>query len=368
MRRPIFVIASLIAATALMPAAADAQFPSPRGIIGTVTAPLRGLLQRLPHPPVRRHRPARNADARQPAAEQDEVRLGRTGPLAWPTAYEDVLGYTFWPGDFAQDYREHGFGDIVATLVGPLDLSGPVVSDAARGNETTGAADGRGACDDAKPAQADWPAAQIAQTIELTPAQRAALDRLQAAMMSAAQSIRSDCRDSGSLAPRQRLDAMVQRLWAVQNAGVRIRAPLAAFYDTLTAKQKARFDAPKRDEKRGGGDKAADGPMGRQYAACAAQGSDDADRLIKQISQAVRPAKEQRPAVEALGRQSGDLAKLLLASCTQPIADTPLARLDAANARLASINFAATAIEVALNGFYAGLSDQQKTRFDALAR
>jgi len=371
MRRPTILVIGLVAA--IVPVAADAQFAlSPRGIFGAVTAPLRGMIERLPHPSIHRHRPGRQAAApnRQDTAEEQPSQLGRTGPLAWPTAYEDALGYTFWPNDFARDYRGHGFGDIVATLVGPLDLPAPVVGAATRRGETTGSADDTAAtaCDEVKTGESNWPAVRIGETVQLTPAQQMALDKLQAATAEALKSIKAGCHESTTLAPRQRLAAMVQRLWAVQNAGIRIRAPLAAFYDTLTDDQKAKFNAPRQEPPRGNDSKAAGAAMGRQYAACAAQGSDDADRLIKRISQSVRPTPDQRASLEALGKKSGDMAKLLMASCAEPIPDTPPARLDSVNARLTSINFAATTIQVALNDFYAGLNKDQQARFDALGR
>lgn len=372
MRRPTIIVIGLVAATALVPAAAEAQFAlSPRGIFGAVTAPLRGMIERLPHPSIHRHRSGRAAAApsRQQEATEEPSKFGRTGPLAWPTAYEDVLGYTFWPNDFGPDFREHGFGDIVATLVGPLDLPAPVVGTASR-RETTGAAADTAAtaCDEVKVDQGNWPAAQIGETVQLTPAQHGALDTLQATTVEAIKSIKSGCHEQTTLAPRQRLAAMVQRLWAVQNAGIRIRADLKAFYDTLTDEQKAKFNAPQPEQPRGADSKAASSAIGRQYAACAAQGADDADRLIKRITQAVRPTPDQRARLEALGKTSGDMAKMLMASCAQPIPETPMARLDAANGRLTSMNFAATTIQVALNDFYGGLSEDQQAKFDALGR
>jgi hypothetical protein len=60
------------------------------------------------------------------------------------------------------------------------------------------------------------------------------------------------------------------------------------------------------------------------------------------------------------------MAKLLAAICTQPIDRDPLARLDAANSRLSSLSFAATNVNIALNGFYSSLDDRQKARFNDL--
>jgi hypothetical protein len=42
-----------------------------------------------------------------------------------------------------------------------------------------------------------------------------------------------------------------------------------------------------------------------------------------------------------------------------------VARLDSTNNQLPSMSYAATLLEIAFNGFYAQLDDNQKARFDA---
>jgi hypothetical protein len=54
--------------------------------------------------------------------------------------------------------------------------------------------------------------------------------------------------------------------------------------------------------------------------------------------------------------------------CAQPLANDPLARLDAADQRLVVINYAATSMEVALNDFCASLGASQKAKFTSLGR
>jgi LTXXQ motif family protein len=376
MRRHMLLTVGFVAAVAIIPGAARAQFPfSPHGFLGAVTAPLRGMLERLPHPSVHRHRPARRVEAnraRPPEQEQDQdqdqTNLGWVGPLAWPTAYEDIVGYTVWPNDFGGDFRQHGFGDIVATIIGPLKAPAPTVV-GTTGPETVGAAPGN-ACDDTSTKQTDWPGAQISQMITLTPEQKTALDNLQAATNHAIKTIKSGCIDAANRPPTQRLTELEERLWQVQNAGSLIRAPLKAFFDTLTPEQKAKFtvQTPPPPQERRGDPRAAAGPMGRQYQACAAQGLGDADRLIKQIQEAVRPTPEQRSGLEAFGKTASDMAKLLIASCAQPTPADPVARLDAADGRLIAMNYAATNVDVALNAFYGGLTAEQKARFDGLGK
>jgi hypothetical protein len=374
MRRHTPLTLALVAAVTILPGAAQAQFSfSPRGFLGAVTAPLRGMLERLPHPSIHRHRAPRSNEANRAAPpgqeqdEQDQAKLGWVGPLAWPTAYEDVVGYALWPNDYGEDFRQHGFGDIVATIVGPLKAPSPTVVGTSR-PETVGAGPSN-ACDGNASAQSDWPGVQIAQTITLTPEQKAAFDKLQAASTEAVKTIKAGCIDAAQRPPTQRLTELEQRLWQVQNAGSLIRAPLKAFYDQLTPEQKAKFtvQAPAPQDPRGD-PRAANAAMGRQAQACAAQGAGDAERLMKVIQQAVRPSQQQRAALEAFGKASSDMAKLLIASCAQPIPADPVARLDAADNRLTAMNYAATNVDVALNAFYGGLTDEQKTRFDTLGK
>jgi len=362
-------LAGLLGAATIAPTAAQAQFPlDPRALLGRMTAPLR---QMLPHPSYRQraiHRgPARDAGAQRETPDQDTSRLGIVGPPVWPSAYQDLIGYTFWPNEYAAAYRQHGFGDIATAILTPMTNAPPAAEARRRPAETTGDAstDASSAqpCDE-QTVQTDWPTSQVEQTIQLNATQRNALDRLQSTINDASKSIRAGaCRDTDPLPPTERLGAMVQRLWAVQNAGVVIRGALKDFYDTLTDEQKAKFQTasqanPPGDSRNTGN------PMGRQQACT--QGADD-DRLIKQIQQTVRPTPRQRPSIEMLGKTAGGMEQYLMASCAQPTPGDPLARLDAANNRLTAINYAATSMEVALNQFRAALSVDQRKKFDTLS-
>jgi hypothetical protein len=369
-RHTLLTFGCLVVAAMILPGPAKAQFPfSPGGVLGAVTAPLRGMLERLPHSSIHRHRPSRGAEANRaapPEQDQEQAKLGWVGPLAWPTAYEDVVGYTLWPNDYGDDFRQHGFGDIVATIVGPLRAPTPTVVGTNR-PETVGAASSN-ACDDNSATQSDWPGVQVAQTITLTPEQKTLLDKLQAASTEAVKTIKAGCIDAAQRPPTQRLPELEQRLWQVQNAGSLLHVPLKAFYDSLTPEQKAKFTVQTPASPPQGDPRAANGPMGKQYQACAAQSIGDADRLIKQIQQAVRPTPQQRAGLEAFGRASSDMAKLLIASCARPMPADPVARLDAADNRLTTMNYAATSVDVALNAFYGGLTNEQKARFDTLGK
>ena len=90
--------------------------------------------------------------------------------------------------------------------------------------------------------------------------------------------------------------------------------------------------------------------------------------MIKQIELRVRPNKDQAANLENLHKVSSDMAKLLMASCAQPIPSDPLARLDAAADQLTAMNYAATAVQIAFNDFYSKLDTAQKARIDSASR
>src|SRR5262245_28789280 len=109
MRGRTIIIGGILTAAILLPDVTRAQF-SPHGVIGGITRPFRHALGQLGHHPRGRHyrRATARASAAEPrAAAAREIpgiagsRLGWVGPPAWPTAYEDMLGFTFWPNEYA---------------------------------------------------------------------------------------------------------------------------------------------------------------------------------------------------------------------------------------------------------------------------
>ena len=353
-RKSLFIV--VVAAAMAFPEAAGAQF-SPRGIVGAMTRPLRAMLGHLGHFP-RARRPHMAQESRAPGQQPHLANVELTD---WPSAYEDVLGYVFWPGDYASQVRAHGFDVVAAAIIGP-----------ARGRElarvaTTGSVptDNRGTqtCDQSADVQVPWPISQLEQAPKLNGAQRDALGKLRTALTESIKTVSADCRDLTALPPLDRIKSTVQELWAVRDAGIYIRAPIRAFYGSLTDDQKAGFAWKQPKEPKPDG-KAADSGMARQYQACASPGVESSERMLKEIEEKVRPDKQQAESLEALRKTSTDMTKLLSASCAQPVPANPLARLDAANDQLSSLSLAATSVELALNGFYAQLDDEQKARFE----
>ena len=182
------------------------------------------------------------------ARRRAQSRLGTVGPLAWPTAYEDVIGFTLWPKEYGERLRVHGIGDVLSHRIRAERIGcrqnaaeqcsrrGPTSRTAPRSPPTCGSVD---------LTSADWPIAQIASAIELerraTRHARSAQDGVE----------RCGVVDQVDLPQRrrisrrsERLRAMQNTLWAVHDAAQLIRAPLAKFYDSLTEEQKQKFAAP----------------------------------------------------------------------------------------------------------------------------
>jgi len=362
------VVAGVVGLTMALTPAAKAQF-SPYGIIGAATAPLRHMLGRYGHFPYsylhrRRAAPDARAVTNAPppqAPPAAEPRLARLGPPAWPSAYMDLLGTVFWPDVFAGRLKESGFDVIADTIVGPFAAP-------ARPAATTGsaAADSAADCDTPTAEQDKWPQAQIEQTAQLSGPPREALEKFQAAVVQSTKSVKIDCRNANEMAPPDRLGALIQSLWAVHDAGLFLRGPLQAFTETLSAQQRAAFaTTPNATPQQASG--TANGPS-KEMQACAAQNIGEAERMIRQIEQRVRPGKDQVASLDNLRKTSTNMAKLLAGPCARPVPDDPLARLDAADEQLTTLNYAATAVQIAFGDFYGRLDEQQKVRLNSAGR
>jgi hypothetical protein len=374
MRAPIVILAVMLSGAVALPDAASAQF-SPQGLFNGITRPFRQLLGHFGRPP-RNHRQqaAVTAEPNGSLAPMDS-RLGRASPPAWPSAYEDVLGTTFWPDNYAQRLRGHGFNVIADTITGRYENPRAPALIATTGSAVQSDSDAsNAACQDRASAQDSWPAVRVGQTIQLSNAQHDALDNIQKAVTQSAKTIKGDCADTSALPAPDRLVALVQTLWTVRDAGMAVRAPLKDFTETLTPAQKASLasklpqDTQRQDPKIDPRNDPKNAAMNKQYQACATQNVEESERMVKQIEMQVRPNKNQAASLENLHKVSSDMAKLLMASCAQPIPNDLLARLDAADDQLTAMNYAATTVQIAFNEFYSKLDNAQKARFDAASR
>lgn len=367
--RTILLIATLGAAIA--PAeTAQAQL-SPQGVLGGITQPFRQMLGNFRHfPRGRHHRAATEARAAVSGPNETSAtagsRLGQVGPPAWPNAYEDVIGFTFWPDEYALRLRGRGFDLISDTLTGRFELPRSLARTATTGSAVKSDAN-NDQCD-ASARDSDWPTARVQQILQLSDDQRAALDKLQVAVGRSVKNIRTNCYGLSGLAPPDRLRALIQTLWSVRDAGISVREPVKAFYDALSTTQKNSFASQQVQPTAYPDAKGANAGMNKQYQACASQNVEKAERLVKEIRMRLRPTKEQTASLENFHKASTDMAKLLIASCAQPIAGDPMARLDSADDQLTAINYAATTVQIAFDDFYLRLNNDQKARFELLGR
>jgi hypothetical protein len=349
MRVPGLIVLGVLGAVVALPPAAKAQF-SPQGIVGAATAPLRDMLGHFPRG--RRHAaPARHATSALAAALSP--RLARLGPPAWSSAYADVLGYVFWPGDYGRDVRDRGFDVIAHTITGPFSAAattGAVPRDSA--GECGGAVGG---------ATNDWPQAQVEKTSQLIDSQRQALQKFQAALEQSTKPLRVDCTNPGDSSSPARLGGLIQALWAVRDTGLFVRQPLIEFDNSLSDTQKTAFAAPIQATPQ----PAAANAASKEMQACAAQNIGEAERMVKVIGARVRPDKRQSASLEDLHKVSVDMARLLAATCARPVPPDFVSRLDAIDDQLTTMNYAATSVQIAFADFYRRLDARQKSRVNS---
>ena len=312
--------------------------------------------------------------------------LGYVGPVSWPNAFEDVIGYIFWPREYEQRLRNHGFGDIIAAVFRPARPPAPPPAnkrgDSARSRTADAGNAARtgmlGMCGGDAREPSEWPARQIEQTVQLDDAQRSKLADLRTAIVDAVVSIRGACRDEVGLAAPDRMMVVQATLWAVRDAAVLIRGPLQAFYDSFSDEQKAKFlvkdqpAAPATADARVERMRAA--TMARpelaarlansniDLSAIAACGETSLDWPSGEIDDVIKPDAAQRASLESLQNSLVEMGQFLALQCPRAGAETPMARLDAATDRLTAMIFAASTVNLALNDFYGLLTSEQKAR------
>ena len=126
--------------------------------------------------------------------------------------------------------------------------------------------------------------------------------------------------------------------------------PLAQFEQSLDANQKKQFAAIKPAS---GNPACGAAPIPTEWA-------------VDEIDHSVQPDDAQRSALAGLKLTFASIAGDLHAHCPNPIPATPLARLEALEARLDASWRAALAMQVALDQFETQLNNQQRTRLEAM--
>ena len=175
---------------------------------------------------------------------------GWVGPLFWPFAIYDIYDYTIW-GD-GIGFWDYGYPDIYAAIFAPYghdDLAaytGPSPS----GRRHRRVPPLQQLCGDDSREIAGLPIDQIQQAIQPNEAQRAALDDLANALISAAQMIRASCPTQTAFTAPGRLAVMQQRIGAMIKAVSAVQQPLGKFYDLLDDEQEARLNAIAEDRRK----------------------------------------------------------------------------------------------------------------------
>lgn len=357
-----------------------------RRILGPLTAPFRMILRGVPrvHAP-RAHRTSRAY--REPAGERSRAAMRRQAalggaalagavafwPIGAPNAFEDMIGYAFWPQGYSRQFWSHGPGDILRAMTAPAaafaSQANAWTSDdsTARPRLMTGlvrtanaAESKREICIARVKDQAMRPLDRIDETIRLTEDQQRGLKELREAIHAAIDGEAAACRGDLPATQPERLHALIDGLWAMRYAEFRIQPAFGTFYGSLTEEQKAQLAEPPQTV---GSSETA--PAATPAAICGEAVTSSANPFDP-VQRALRPTDEQRKHLQMLYGASMEMAQFLTTTCPAETPSTPMARLNAASDRVMSLLHAAMNIEPLLGQFYASLSDQQRRRFNAI--
>jgi hypothetical protein len=290
---------------------------------------------------------------------------GWVGPLFWPFAIYDIHDYTIW--DDGIGFWNYGYPDIYTAIFAPYRhhelaaYAGPSPS----GRRHRRVPPLQQFCGDDSREIAGPLIDQIQQAIQPNnEAQRAALDDLANALISAAQMIRASCSTQAAFTAPQRLAVMQQRIGAMIMAESAVQQPLGKFYDLLDDQQEARLNALAEDRRK----------MSPANPApeATAQGCGSAQAAALQwptdeIEARLHPNDTQRAALKVL-QDANARAIDILNACRPDDATTLPARLDAVDGRLDAMQQAVYLVSAALGDFYASLSDEQKAQFEAIGQ
>jgi hypothetical protein len=244
-------------------------------------------------------------------------------------------------------------------------LAMPIAGYAAQraGGEGGGAGRLAQMCDEGSHDIAGLPIDQFQRTVQLSDAQRAALDDLANAALKVAQDIKTACAMETAQTAPGRLAAMQTRIEAMIAAVATVRPPLESFYGLLSDEQKEQIIAlGQRQNQRQSrtGSLLLDQNCGSAQMGVAGWPTAD-------IVRAVRPTAAQRASLAALQDTAAKTADMSKGSCPADTLLTPTARLAAIGTRLDTLLQAGKTVSGPLDDFYATLSDEQKARFNAIS-
>jgi LTXXQ motif family protein len=287
---------------------------------------------------------------------------GWVGPLFWPFAYFDIYDYALWGPRVGAPFWYYGYDDIYAGLFGPYDYEGLTRYLPPRGSPNAGPDRLALLCGEDSREIAGLPIDLIAQAIEPTEAQRAALDDLANASVTSAQKIKAACPTAVVLTASGRLASMQQRIEAMISGVATVQPALDKLYGLLTDEQKARMNAVAEDQER-----KTERRRNRSLAPpCDVTQSSALQWPAEEIEARLHPTEAQRTGLAALQNASAKAADMLATSCRIDESATPSARLAAVGKRLDVMLQSVKLVRTALDDFYATLSDEQKAQFEAI--
>jgi hypothetical protein len=266
--------------------------------------------------------------------------------LFWPDAYSDLLDYTFYPYAY-DDYGPYLYPDIYQGIFGePTETAYAAAPDRTQWR--------------APPSQTRCgallatPPEEIAQTLNLNDAQRAALTAFNQAADEAPDTLRGSCADDLPRTPLARMQAMQERLARIVRVVEKMRPLFGRFYSLLNDTQRAHLDARASADARG------------PERSCNARSFALPSLPVGRIVRAVQPDASQRAALRDLEDAFMQAGRILTAGCSAPRRLAASERLESMETRLRTVLRAMDVIEPALAAFYDLLRDEQKERFSRM--
>ena len=225
-------------------------------------------------------------------------RAGWAGPVFWPHAADDLIGYAFFPNGAGG--RFWAYGDILngvfidrASLRGARVLPAAEPIAAAPETDDRPTALQRALCASVGGTSgADGVVEWIEQAVAPSEAQRELLARLGSAMEQASERIAAVCPSGLPANPLQRLDTMQDRIWAMLDAALTIRVPLENFYASLSEEQKSRLSWSDADQ-------SAMQTAGERALPKCGEGMRGVDASLA-LERLIKPTREQRASLQAL--------------------------------------------------------------------
>jgi len=304
------------------------------------------------------------------------------GPVYYPYAYDDMFYYTFWPDAYDPGYWAYAYDDMFDGVFFPDGA--PYAAYAAEGpyagpdgRITTGSAPSRPAapgrvtqatrdfCADQAKGVTAWPLDQIAEAVRPNEDQKGLLENLRQASNEAAAKFKAACPDAVPMTPVSRLQAIIQRLQATDDAIQTVKPALVAFTNSLSDEQKARFNEVGAQL---GQPKQRSATQSRPEANCSGEKAGISNLAVNRMEAAVRPTEAQGAALDKLDAAMQKAVEALNTACPNAIPQTPVGRLDVMQKRVEAMIDAANIVRPALEEFYTSLTDEQKAKLNRLGR